>query len=116
MIIPKHMQSPNMTKNDKKFIEAFVNESRQGMRQAPTFATVQEAIERAVEMAKSGKYRFPSVWKEPQDIGNKYAVVHSELRANAGNGGYTEEVDEQRIFDLANGIKRDEPDDIDEVE
>lgn len=115
MNIPKHLQRPDMTDERKKFIEKAVNECRKALSKAPAFENVQEAIKRAVEMFKSEKYSFPSVWKEPQDVGKKYAVVHGALREKAYNAGYTEEIDERRIGRLALGIK-DEPDEIDEVE
>lgn len=116
MNIPKHLQHPDMTDERRKFIEERVNECRNRMSKVPAFATTKEAIARSVEMTHAEQYSFPSVWKEPKDIGTKHAVVHRALREKAYNAGYTEEVNEQRIFDLANGIKRDEPDEIEEVE
>lgn len=107
MKIPKHLQWPGMSTEQKKRQVAFVNKSRIAMSKAPVFATAEEAVEEAVKMAKREKFSSPSVWKEPQDVGKKYAVVHADSRESALNAGYTEEVDEQKIFDLANGIERD---------
>ena len=121
MKIPKHLQWPGMTADQKKRVEALVKECRKEMSEAPVFDTKDAAVEAAVELSKTVIFSQPSVWKEPQDIGTKYAVVHTLLREEAQNAGYTEEVNEQKIFDLANGIKRDEPaaeedQDIDEIE
>lgn len=116
MKIPKHLQRPGMSEDRKRFLEKFVEESRKLMKKAPTYPTTEVAIKEAVKMAKREEYSFPSVWKEPEDIGAKHAVVIGELREDAHNAGYTQEVDEQKIFDLANGIKRDEADEIEEVD
>ena len=116
MKIPKHLVRPGMTEERKKHIINFVKESRKLLKQAPTFSSVEEATDEAVKMAKQEEYSFPSVWKEPEDIGTKYAVVNGELREDAHNAGYTQEIDEQKIFDLAHGIKRDEADEVEEVD
>lgn len=116
MKIPKHLNQPGMTDEQKKHVEAFVNECREVLGKAPAFDTTDAAIETAVQMAKKEEYSFPSVWKEPQDIGTKHTVVIQDLREKAHNAGYTEEVDVQKIFDQANGIERDETDDIEEVD
>ena len=116
MKIPKHLGNPKMPDEQKKRVVAFVKECRKALSKAPAFDTTDEAVEEAVQMAKKEEYSFPSVWKEPQDIGKKHTVVHTSLREKAQNAGYTEEVNEQKIFDLANGIKRDESDEIEEVE
>ena len=115
MNIPKHLQRPDMTDERRKFIEEGVTRCRKAMSKVPAFETVQEATDRAVEMVRAEKYSFPSVWKEPQDVGKKHAVVRGELREKAYNAGYTEEINERRIGQLALGIK-DEPDEIEEVE
>lgn len=111
MKIPKHLLYPGISEEHKKSLEAFVNKCREAMRKAPTFKTTAEATEEAVQMAKNEQDSFPSVWKEPQDVGEQHAVVHTTLREKAQNAGYTEEVDEQKIFDLAKG----EVDEIEEV-
>lgn len=116
MKIPKHLTRPGMTDEQKKSAEDFVNECRKALSKEPAFATTDAAIEAAVKLAKKEEYSFPSVWKEPQDIGTKHTVVKQPLREKAHNAGYTQVVDEQKIFDLANGIKRDEPDEIEEVD
>lgn len=116
MKIPKHLERPGMNEEQKQRVEAFVNENRKALSDAPAFDTTDAAIEAAVQMAKKEEYSFPSVWKEPLDNGKKHTVVVQTLREKAQNAGYTEEVDEQKIFDLANGIKRDETDDIEEVD
>ena len=114
MKIPKHLQWPGMTADQKGRVAALVKESRKEMRKAPAFDTKDAAVEEAVELSKRERLSHPSVWKEPQDLGTKYAVVRSEIREEAQNAGYTEEVNEQKIFDLANGIKRDETVEIEE--
>ena len=106
MKIPNHLQWPGMSTEQKKRQEKFVKESRNAMSKVPAFATTEEAVAEAVKMAKGEKFSSPSVWKEPQDVGKKHAVVHADNREKALNAGYTEEVDEQKIFDLAHGIKR----------
>ena len=114
MKIPKHLQWPGMTADQEKRVAAFVKECRKEMSEAPAFDTKDAAVEAAVELSKTVIFSQPSVWKEPQDIGTKYAVVHTILREEAQNAGYTEEVNEQKIFDLANCIKRDETVEIEE--
>lgn len=114
MKIPKHLNRPGMTDEQKKHVEAFVEECRNVLIKAPAFATTDAAVAAAVLTAKKEEYSFPSVWKEPQDVGKNYVVVKQPLREKAHNAGYTQEIDEQKIFDLANDIKRDE--DIDEIE
>ena len=116
MKIPKHLQWPGMTSDQKKRVVALVKEARKEMSNAPAFDTTDAAVEAAVALSKKEKFSGPSVWKEPQDIGTKHAVVHTEIREEAQNAGYTEEVNEQKIFDLAHGIKRAEADVIEEVD
>lgn len=116
MKIPKHLARPGMTADQKKRVVAHVKECRKALSKAPAFDTADAAIEEAVRMAKKEEHSFPSIWKEPQDVGKKHTVVHTGIREKAQNAGYTEEVDEQKIFDLANGIKRDEADEIEEVD
>ena len=113
MKIPKHLAQSSLTDEQKKRVVAFVKECRNAMHKAPAFDTTDEAVEAAVQMAKKEEYSFPSVWKEPQDIGKKHAVVHNILREKAQNAGYTEEIDEQKIFDLANGRGTDEIEEVD---
>ena len=113
MKVPKHLARPGITAGQKKHVVALVKASRSVMSKAPTFSTVEKAIEEAVKMAKREKLSLPSVWKEPQDIGNKHTVVHTDYIEDAYNAGYTEEVGKQKIFDLANGRGTDE---IEEVE
>lgn len=115
MKIPKHLRWPE-TDDQKKRVVALVKESRSVMSKAPAFDTTEEAIDEAVKLAKKEKFSFPSVWKEPQDIGTKYAVVHTDLREEAHNAGYTEEIDEQKIFDLKHGNKRNAPAEVEEVD
>lgn len=110
MKIPKHLQRPGISDSDKKRIEAWVAEKRKKLSKSPRFETTDEAIGAAVQMAKEEEYSFPSVWKEPRDVGKKHAVVHMQLREDAQNAGYSEEIGEQKIFDLANGR------DVDEIE
>lgn len=108
MTIPEHLKRPNMTPERTKQIEAWVKSKREIMRKAPTYGTTQEATKAAVETYKKDEYSRPTVWKEPKDIGNKYAVVMYEDRENAYISGYTEVVDRQTIFDKANGNHIDE--------
>ena len=116
MKIPNHLIRPGMTGDQKKHVANFVNECRKELSKAPTFATTDAAIEAAVQMAKKEEYSFPSVWKEPKDIGNKHAVVHQDIRESAHNAGYTQEVDEQKIFDLAHGRNDEDADEIEEID
>ena len=113
MKIPKHLAHPGMTDEHKKRVVAFVKECRRVLSKSPAFDTTEAAVKEAVKMAKKETYSFPSVWKEPQDIGNKHTVVHTALREKAQNAGYAEEVDEQKIFDLANGRGTDEIEEVD---
>lgn len=113
MKIPKHLDRNGMTDEQKKRVEDFVNECRKALSKAPAFDTTDAAIAAAVQMAKKEEYSFPSVWKEPQDVGKKHTVVIQPLREKAHNAGYTQIVNEQKIFDLAHG-RGDE--DIDEIE
>lgn len=98
MIIPKYLQRPGMTANEKKRLIAWIESKRVKMKEAPAYASEQEATRAAVKTLNRDKYSLPSVWKEPQDIGNKYAVVVSPLRETAQISGYTETVDQQKIF------------------
>ena len=103
MIIPKYLQRPgNMTVEAKKRLIAWIESKREKMREAPAFETEEAAIKGAVQELKRDKYSNPTVWKEPQDIGQKYAVVVLGLREDAQISGYTETVEFQRIFDIAN--------------
>lgn len=113
MKIPAHLKQPGKTPEQKKRVAAFVKECRKALSKAPAFDTTEAAIKEAVQMAKEEEFSFPSVWKEPEDVGEKHTVVHTSIREKAQNAGYTEEVDEQKIFDLANGRGADE---IEEVE
>ena len=108
MTLPDHMQHLNMSFEQRKIIEKMVLKKREIMSELPSFATAQEAIKRAISMARAEKYGFPSVWKEPQDLGNRYVVVLTKDRANAINAGYAEAVSEQFIFDLASKSHGDE--------
>lgn len=102
MIIPKHLQHPGMTADEKKRLVAWIESKREKMKKAPAFDTEEKAVKGAVQTLKREKYSNPSVWKEPQDLGRKYAVVVLDLRETAQISGYTETVDEQRIADIAN--------------
>lgn len=111
MIIPEYLQRPDMTDKEKQRMIAWIKTKRAKMRDAMTFETESAATKAAVQERKDGDALSPSVWKEPEDIGQKYAVVPMELREAAQISGYTETVDEQKIFDIA---KRD-TDEIEEV-
>lgn len=103
MIENKKLQWPGMSLEKKKQQAVLIAEKRKIVSQEPTCATEQEAVKTAVIRAKREKGSFPSVWKEPQDIGSKFAVIHTKNRENAHIAGYDEKVGEQEIHDLANG-------------
>ena len=109
MIIPKYLQQPNMTGEEKRRLAEWVETKRKKMRKAPTFGDEKAATKSAVQGFKKKTALMPTVWKEPRDIGQKYAVVEMGLREDAQISGYTETVDFQKIVDLANR-------DVDEIE
>lgn len=113
MKIPKHLVRPGMTADRKKRVAAFVKERRALLSKAPVFDTTEEAVKEAVHMLKQEENSLPSVWKEPEDIGEKHAVVHTDFVEDAYNAGYAEEVDRQKIFDLAKGRGADEIEEVD---
>lgn len=115
MMIPKYLQRPGMSEDAKKRLEQFVETKRKEMQAAPTFKKPEAATQAAVKMSQKNPQSFPSVWKEPPDVGKKYAVVHTENREDAQIAGYTEVVDEQKVFDKAKGITRKSYDEIEEV-
>lgn len=100
MIIPKYLQRPDMTEDEKRKLIAWIETKREKMQKAPTFDDEREATEAAVRDLKQERVLTPTVWKEPSDIGQKYAVVPMELREAAQISGYTEVVDFQKIVDL----------------
>lgn len=102
MIIPKYLQRPDMTEDEKRRIIAWIKKKREKMRKAPTFESESAATNEAVKELKEERAMLPTVWKEPKDIGQKYAVVPMELREDAGISGYTETVDFQKVFNIAN--------------
>lgn len=102
MIIPKYLQRPGMTEDRKRKLIAWIEQNREKMRKAPTFESENAATKAAVQARKDGKALDPTVWKEPEDIGQRYAVVPMELREAAQISGYEETVDGQKIFDIAN--------------
>ncbi len=123
--IPKHLLYTGITPKGKKFAEEAVKESREVLRAAPTFSTADEAVRVAVAIYKEAEDRgdvaLPSVWKEPSDIGSKYAVVDHELREDAYDAGYTEVADDQKIVDIVLGrdsfnLDEVEKPDIDHIE
>lgn len=109
MIIPKYLQRPDMTEDEKRRMIAWIETKREKMRKAPAFEREDAATKAAVQGFKRETILMPSVWKEPRDVGQKYAVVEMGLREDAQISGYTETVDFQRIVDLADR-------DIDEIE
>lgn len=113
MKIPKVFQRKGMGTDEKKHLLAWIKSKRNMMQKDPTFDTEESAVEAAVAMLKKDSLSLPSVWKEPDDIGAKYAVVRNENRENAYISGYTEVVGKQEVFDKAN--KRDHIDEIEEV-
>ena len=103
MIIPKYLQYPDMTKEEKSRLEEWIKSKREIMKNAPAYPTENEAKNRAVEMYKREKPSLPSVWREPRDVGRDYAVVDVPKREAAQISGYTETVDQQRIYNIAKG-------------
>lgn len=101
MIIPNYLQRPGMTEEERRRMIAWIKTKREKMREAPTFETESAATKAAVQDLKDEKVLLPTVWKEPEDIGQRYAVVPMELREAAQISGYTETVDSQKIFDIA---------------
>ena len=102
MIIPKYLQRPNMTEDEKNRLIEWIQTQREKMKKAPTFENENEAIKAAAQDLKQEKVMMPSVWKEPRDIGQKYAVVPMELQEAAQISSYTETSDFQKIYDVAN--------------
>lgn len=112
MIIPKYLQRPDMTEDDKRRMIAWIKTKREKMRKAPTFENEDMAVKAAVRDFKQEKAMLPTVWKEPEDIGKRYAEVEMGLREDAQISGYTETVDFQKIFDIANGRGIDEIEEV----
>lgn len=113
MKIPERFQRKGMTAEEKKRLEAWIKSKREIMSKTPTFEAQEEAVQAAVKASKKDQYSFPSVWKEPEDIGDNFAVVHTQDKENAYISGYNQVVDEQKIFDLANGRGTDEIEEVD---
>lgn len=111
MIIPEYLRRDNMTDEEKRDLMSFVEDKRRIMRNAPAYPTEDQATDGAVEMLKADQLSLPSVWREPRDVGRDYAVVELSKREAAQVSGYTERVDQQKIFDIAKG----EVDNIEEV-
>lgn len=109
MIIPKYLQYPGMTNEDKSRLEEWIKSNREIMKSAPAYPTEDKAKNRAVEMLKREEMSLPSVWREPRDVGRDYAVVDTPEREAAQISGYTETVDQQSIYNIARG-------DVDEIE
>lgn len=112
MIIPKYLRHPNMTEDDRRRLIDWIKSKRKKMQKAPTFDDESTAVKAAVRDLKQERVMMPTVWKEPEDIGKRYAEVEMELREAAQISGYTETVDFQKIVDIANGRG---VDDIEEV-
>lgn len=98
-----------------KAFEKWVMSKREKLKKAPAFDSEQEATTAAVNMLRKDQLSSPSVWREPKDVGRKHTVIRSENRENAYVAGYKETVNEQAIFDIANGRKADGIDTIEEV-
>ena len=109
MIIPKYLQYPDMTEEEKRSLEEWIRSKREIMKSAPAYPTEDEAKNGAVEMLKREEQSLPSVWREPRDVGRDYAVVDVPKREAAQISGYTETVDQMSILDIAKG-------DVDEIE
>ena len=112
MIIPKYLQRPGMTADQKQKLITWIKRKRENMKKAPVFESEEKAIKGAVQTLKREELSCPSVWKEPQDIGEKYAVVVLGLREDAQISGYTETVNEQEIVDIAKGRGVDEIEEV----
>ena len=115
MKIPKRFLREGMTADEKKRLEAWIESKLNKLREEPAFDGQNEAVQAAVKASQKGQHRFPSVWKEPEDIGNKFVVVRTENRERAYDCEYTEVVDEQKIFYLAHGRRDDDTDEIEEA-
>lgn len=101
MIIPKHLQRPDMPKEVADRLENMVLEKRKMLRDLPAYDTPKEAINEAVRAFKKNRDSWPTVWRQPDDMGVKYTVVDFSNRENAMMAGYTERTGEMEIFNMA---------------
>lgn len=111
----KMYYGPGSDPERREKFEEWIKSKRNKLKNEPAFETPQEAIEAAKKLAQREEYSFPSVWREPKDVGKRYTVIHTRNRENAYVSGYTEVVDEQKIFDIANGRQSDSIDEIEEI-
>jgi len=116
MKIPEFLYQPKNAE-EKKIMEKRILSKREALKTAPTYETKEEATKKAVDQEREEdkrgiNYTSPTVWKEPEDLGTKYAVVEYAQRANAAIGGYTEEVNHRTIFDIAHGRNIDEIEEV----
>jgi hypothetical protein len=63
MIIPKYLQYPDMTEEEKRSLEEWIRSKREIMKSAPAYPTEDEAKNGAVEMLKREEQSLPSVWR-----------------------------------------------------
>lgn len=104
---------PNSGAEERKDFEAWVRAKRDSLKGSPAFLSVEEAAKKAVDATKQDDLDISSVWKEPEDIGERFVVISADLREDAYIAGYKEVVDERAIVDL---IKGDESSNIQEIE
>lgn len=126
MIIPKHLRwyerayagDAAALADAKKDAERFVTKARNAVKDELRYDSIGEAKKAALafhikaDKANDDAGTLLSVWKEPSDIGNGYAIISHDNRENAGNAGYTECVTINDIFEAA---KRTGVDEIEEV-
>jgi len=94
---------PKSRPEDRKEFEEWVRAKRATLNRSPAFHGITEAARKAVEMYRKDEESIPSVWKEPKDMGQRFTVVHHDLRENAYIAGYKEVLDSQKIYDLKKG-------------
>lgn len=91
---------PDSNPERRKDFEEWVRSKREKLRKEPAFDSVQEAVKKAVDMDKKEPLNLPSVWKEPRDVGKRYAVIRNERLEDAYIAGYKEVVGAQEIRDI----------------
>ena len=106
---------PDSTPEGRKDFEKRLKTKREIIKGEPAFNSINEAINNAVNTLIQQKDHFPSVWREPKDIGKRYVVVSFKNRENAYVAGYKEVVDDQKIYDIANGNRRDRTGEAEEI-
>lgn len=62
--------------------------------------TKESGNDRIEARKESDRDKRSRVWKEPKDVGARYAVAHGANRENAAISGYAEGINEQAICDM----------------